>query len=288
MSSRSEVLTPALLREWPLPRVDDSKYGRGDVLVVGGARSTPGAVLLAGMAALRMGAGRLSLGASESVAVGLAIALPEAGVTGLAETSAGAVRGEGVKALADSVASADALLIGPGLDDGEETAKLLGRLTSLLGEETKVVLDAYALGALAELGASDRLSGRLVLTPNPGEAEMLLEAEVGSGPEEQAEADVEIARRYGAAVSLQGVVADTDANTWHTSTGHGGLATSGSGDVLAGSVTGLVARGATLAQAACWANICMPWRETDWPPGWDRPGSWPESSLTNCRWCSRS
>ncbi len=82
-----------------------------------------------------------------------------------------------MKALADLVASADALLIGPGLDDGEETAKLLGRLTSLLGEETKVVLDAYALGALAELGASDRLSGRLVLTPNPGEAEMLLEAE---------------------------------------------------------------------------------------------------------------
>lgn len=69
MSSRSEVLTPALLRDWSLPKVDDSKYARGDVLVIGGARATPGAVLLAGLAALRMGAGRLSLGVAESAAV---------------------------------------------------------------------------------------------------------------------------------------------------------------------------------------------------------------------------
>jgi len=254
MSSRSEVLTPALLRDWSLPKVGDSKYGRGDVLVIGGARATPGAALLAGLAALRMGAGRLSLCVAESVAVALAVALPEAGVTGVAETSTGAVSGGGVRALADSVASADALLIGPGLDDGDETAKLLDAVIGLLGADTTAVLDAYALGALAQLGGNDELSGRLVLTPNPGEARMLLDTEVGDSVEERAEAAVEIARRFGAVVSCQGVVADTDANTWLSSTGHGGLATSGSGDVLAGSVTGLVARGASLPQAACWAT----------------------------------
>ncbi len=116
------------------------------------------------------------------------------------------------------------------------------------------MLDAYALGGLAELGASEELSGRLVLTPNAGEAEMLLSAGLGSSPDDIAEATAEIARRYGAVVSCQGVISDPESHTWRISTGHGGLATSGSGDVLAGSVTGLLARGASPAQAACWAT----------------------------------
>lgn len=175
-------------------------------------------------------------------------------MTGLAETSAGALRGDGADALADSVASADALLVGPGLDDAQETAKLLERLVASLGTETIVVLDAYALGALADLGIRGQLCGRLVLTPNSGEASRLLDTGIGSSSDEIADAAVEIARRYGAVVTCQGLVADPDGTTWLTSTGHGGLATSGSGDVLAGSVTGLVARGATPAQAACWAT----------------------------------
>lgn len=214
MSSHGEVLTPSLLRDWPLPKVEESKYGRGEVLVVGGARATPGGALLAGVAALRVGAGRLSMGAAESVAVALAVAVPEAGVTGVAETSAGALRGDGADALADSVASADALLVGPGLDDTDQTAKLLERLVASLGTETTVVLDAYALGALAELGIRAKLSGRLVLTPNSGEAERLLDTEIGSSSDEIADAAVEIARRYGAVVTCQGLVADPDGTTW--------------------------------------------------------------------------
>lgn len=174
------------------------------MLVVGGARATPGGALLAGLAALRVGAGRLSVGKAESVAVALAVALPQAGVTGLAETSAGALRGDGADALADSVASADALLVGPGLDDAQETARLLERLVASLGAETTVVLDAYALGALAELGIRGKFSGRLVLTPNSGEAERLLDTEIGSSSDEIADAAVEIARRYGAVVTCQG------------------------------------------------------------------------------------
>lgn len=62
MSSHGEVLTPSLLRDWPLPKVEESKYGRGEVLVVGGARAMPGGALLGGLAALRVDAGRLSMG----------------------------------------------------------------------------------------------------------------------------------------------------------------------------------------------------------------------------------
>src|ERR1700712_3062221 len=88
-----QIVTPAMLRQWPLPEPGDSKYGRGQVLVVGGARSTPGAVLLAGLAALRVGAGRLSVAVAESVAAAMAVNIPEAGVIGLPENDKGSVLG---------------------------------------------------------------------------------------------------------------------------------------------------------------------------------------------------
>ena len=254
MPSRSEPLTPALLRDWGLPKTGGSKYSRGQVLVVGGARSTPGGAQLAALAALRAGAGRLSLAVAESVAVPLAVAIPESGVTALAETPSGSVRGDSAGVLADSLKSTDGLLVGPGLDDSEQTAALVDRLAKHLGDSTQVVLDAYAVGALATVASADMLSGRLVMTPNPGEAGHLLETEVGTRPGEIAEAALDIARRYGAVVTCQGVVADPEGTVWEAATGHTGLATSGSGDVLAGVVTGLVARGATPAQAACWGT----------------------------------
>ena len=121
--ARSELVTPTLLRAWPLPGGGSGKDDRGSVLVIGGARMTPGAVLLAGVAALRSGAGRLTLAVAESVAVHLAVALPEAGVLRLPETTSGTVKGSSAAAvLAAPVEAADAVLIGPGLDDKDEAS----------------------------------------------------------------------------------------------------------------------------------------------------------------------
>jgi len=80
MSVRGDLpaipVTPTLLRNWPLPPTGSGKLERGTVLVIGGSRKTPGAVLLAGTAALRAGAGRLTLAVAESTAVALAVAVP--------------------------------------------------------------------------------------------------------------------------------------------------------------------------------------------------------------------
>jgi ADP-dependent NAD(P)H-hydrate dehydratase len=246
------IVTPSSLRAWPLPDVADSKYGRGQVLVVGGARRTPGGALLAGLAALRAGAGRLTFGVAGSVAVALAVAVPESGVTGLPENDAGSVLGAGSDRLADDLGEADTVLVGAGLDDPDETAALLRALVPLLGAETRLVLDAFALGVLVDLrDVVAPLAGRLVLTPNLVEAARLL----GSDHVDDAgQAAQDVARRYGAVVSCYGEIADPDGGRWETSTGYGGLATSGSGDVLAGVVTGLLARGASPAQAACWGT----------------------------------
>ncbi|MDR7160050.1 hydroxyethylthiazole kinase-like uncharacterized protein yjeF [Arthrobacter sp. BE255] len=270
--SRAAPVTPSLLRSWPLPSAGEDKYSRGAVMVIGGARTTPGAAMLAGTAALRAGAGRLTLAVAESVAMHVAVSLPEAGVAGLPESADGSVLGSGLEPVLSELGSADAVLVGPGLDNIDLTEKLLRTLLeldadavtgrgSVTGDAT-IILDAYALGCLPRLEESlDPWRGRLILTPNPHEAEILLGSEI-----DQLESAVAaIAARYQAVVSCQGFVArpaagrsDGEASggpdLWEITTGYGGLGTSGSGDVLAGAIAGLRARGTSDAQAACWGS----------------------------------
>ncbi|WP_168627090.1 NAD(P)H-hydrate dehydratase [Cryobacterium sp. BB307] len=251
MPSHTEPLTPNALREWPLPSGAGSKYDRGAILVVGGARRSPGAAMLAGLAALRVGAGRLTIAVAESVAIGVAVAVPESGVIGLAEDAAGSVRGNGLDRLEDELARADAVVVGPGLDDAHEAITLVSELPKLVGRSTLVLLDAYALAAIPHVVEQvGELRGRLVLTPNEGEASRLL----GRDLEDRADDLRRIAERFGAVVTSFGHIAAPDGRMWVDDSGQGGLGTSGSGDVLAGAIGGLLARGASVEQAACWGT----------------------------------
>lgn len=250
--ARAHPVTPALLRAWPLPEpgAEGDKDARGAVLVVGGARGTPGAAMLTGLAALRVGAGRLTLAVGASVATAVAVAVPECGTVPLAEDDEGRLDGSGM--LADELERSAVVCLGPGLTGADATRTLLRTLLPQVGGDCAVVLDAFALGVLpdvADLVAP--LAGRLVLTPNAAEGARLL------GDDRRRPAPpgaLCLADRYGAAVTWHGTLADADGRTWESSTGTSGLATSGSGDVLAGAVAGLLARGATPAQAACWGT----------------------------------
>jgi len=252
MSARDvELLTPTQLRAWPLPAPDGAKDTRGTVLVIGGSRATPGAVLLSGVAALRAGAGKLQIATTDSTAVALAVAVPEAMVVGLPETSAGALTAESPDRLAELVDGADVVLLGPGLFDEDHTAKILDVVLDSLGDETDLVLDAYALRALAD--QPDRLHGRTptpVLTPNVDEGSCLL----GRDVKDDLDAETALlAEKLGCVVSMFGHIADPDKSSWRQEAAGVGLGTSGSGDVAAGLVAGMLARGAPPAQAACWA-----------------------------------
>ena len=243
----SAVLSPRLLREWPLPVPDGGKHARGTVLVIGGAPPTVGAVLLAGVAALRAGAGVLQLAVAQSRAAALAVAVPESAVFGLPETG-GSI--DGVPAagrLAEAVEQARVVLLGPGLDDVDGTEALLRGVVPALSAGTALVLDAYGLRALARVPELGERAA--VLTPNTAEGAVLL----GREPDELAADAREIARRYRTVVSLYGHVATPDGRCFREDGGDTGLGTSGSGDVLAGVVAGLLARGAEPDQAACWA-----------------------------------
>ncbi|NRD09055.1 ADP-dependent NAD(P)H-hydrate dehydratase [Rathayibacter agropyri] len=246
----SEVIDRALLdRRWPLPAPGGSKHARGDVVVIGGARKTPGAAILAGVAALRTGAGRITLCVAESVAPAAAVALPECGVVPLPETRGGSISGRGLEALAGELASADVALVGPGLDDPRATAATLRALAPLLDDVPAVHLDAFPLGVLpGQRRVARRLAGRLLLTPNTEEAARLLGAEV----DDVKRAALAIAARYDAIVSLFNTIASPDGDVVRVEGEHPGLATAGSGDVLAGATAGLRGRGVDPMGAAAW------------------------------------
>jgi hydroxyethylthiazole kinase-like uncharacterized protein yjeF len=249
--AETPAVTPQLLRGWPLPELEDdgTKHDRGTVLVVGGATSTPGAVLLAGLAALRVGAGRLQVATVETTSVAVGVALPEALVVGLPAAANGSVSPTAADVVVDQAASAATVVLGPGLLGDEEVAELLVDVLPRL-ECRWLVLDAIALTALT--GREELLKDKegVVLTPNDGELAALLDGDELTGREGAAKA----AERYGAVVATRGWVVTPDGRAWRDEAGGVGLGTSGSGDVLAGVIGGLLARGAEPAQAAVWGQ----------------------------------
>jgi len=241
----------ALLRRWPLPPTDGDagKDERGRVLVVGGSREVPGAILLAGTAALRAGAGKLQMASARDAAVGLGIAMPEARVLPLDVDREGEIDGSS-DSLRKACAHADALLIGPGMAFRPQVRELVQDLTR--ATTATMVLDA---GGLAGWDCTNP-GGPRVLSPHAGEMATMLgcpREEVAAHPEACARA---IASAQGAVVVLKGAdtwIAGSDGqSTWLHRAARPGLGTSGSGDVLSGLITGLLARGAAPEQAAAW------------------------------------
>lgn len=248
-------VTADLLRSWPLPEPGSDKNARGLVVLVGGNRSTPGAVLLSGESALRVGGGKLQILTPASVAVPVAVALPEAGVVGVAETTGGdpdQASGPEITRTADGCACA---LLGPGLLDPDAASALLAAVVP--GLEGPVVIDALGSAYVTHHPDGLRhLEGRCVLTMNPTELSRTLDEDEDSVGEDLVDAARRLAERVHAVVLCGGpqkAVAAPDGRAWVVTDGGPGLGTAGSGDVQAGYVAGLLARGADPAQAAVWA-----------------------------------
>lgn len=245
-----------LMRRHPLPVPHGgSKEERGRVAILGGSAEVPGAVLLAGIAALRAGAGKLQIATAESRAAALGAMLPEALVIGLAETESGALRPDAFDSVWRRFQRCDTILAGPGMVEGQESRDLIAALLEA-GSGSALVLDAGALDGLRAQG--DRLRGRqtsVILTPHAGEMANMLGLE-----RDEVEADpLQIARRvaaeFNAVVVMKGsetFVAEPGRAAWRYRGGSVGLATSGSGDVLAGIIAGLGARGAPPVEACFW------------------------------------
>jgi hydroxyethylthiazole kinase-like uncharacterized protein yjeF len=243
------TLDADLLRSFPMPCLpeDGDKEDRGRLLIVGGSREVPGAALLAGLAGLRAGAGKLQIATGASIAVPLGLALPEARVIGLPETADFCLAEEAAPQMLALAGEAQAILLGSGLQHGPALEDLLDRLLAAR-LACPLVLDAAVLGSLpARAGAVRAWPGGVALLPHAREMARLLECEA-----EEVELDPLLAVRraaetYGAVALVKGqysFIAAPDGRAFRFEGGGIGLATSGSGDVLAGIVGGLAARGA--------------------------------------------
>ena len=241
----------------PLPPEDTDKNARGQVLVAGGCLAVPGGLLLTGEAALRAGAGKVRLATVRSLAVPLGVAFPEAGLIALPEDGEDEVGDVEAPQFLRPLAQCDCAIVGPAMKGKAAAARVLAAALDRPREGMTLVIDAAAIAGAGE--ARDRISnhrGRVIITPNPGEAASLLEIELDAvvrDPEGSARRVVDLT---GAVVTVKGpntVVATPDGDLLRYSGGGVGLATGGSGDVQTGILGGLLALGVAPCDAATWA-----------------------------------
>jgi ADP-dependent NAD(P)H-hydrate dehydratase len=250
-----QIINPHLLRSLPLPQpTEGSKDERGRVCIIGGSRQVPGAALLAALGAMRAGAGKLQIATVQSRAGDLAVAMPEALVVDVPETEAGGLQARHVALMASRWADTHALLVGPGMVEEPDCDDIL-RSSLEREDETVIVVDAGALPRITDFGDSLRKRlGRVIITPHAGEMANLMKVDKKIVEANPTAAALRLTKEFGLVVIMKGSQTTITApqGVWRYDGGGIGLATSGSGDVLAGVVAGLAARGSEPVTAAIW------------------------------------
>ncbi|MFQ6133130.1 MAG: NAD(P)H-hydrate dehydratase [Armatimonadota bacterium] len=236
----------------PPRRPDAHKGDCGRVLVVAGSAGMSGAASLCGLGALRAGAGLVTVATPAGVNAILEVKLTEVMTAPLPETSDQAIGLAAEPILMDMSEEAEVLVIGPGVSQASQTQRVVRRLVESV--DKPIVVDADGLNALAgDLAAVTERSAPAVLTPHPGELSRLVGKPINKIQADRLTAARELAEQVGAVVVLKGaatVVADPGGVAHVNPTGNEGMASGGTGDVLAGLIGGLAAQGAGVYEAA--------------------------------------
>jgi len=251
----TEVITQDKVRAiLPKRPLDANKGTFGRVLVCGGSVNYIGAMYLACEAALRVGAGLVTLATPISLQPILASKLTEATYAPLPESELGVVAAEAAETLQPLLASAEVLLLGCGLGQSAAASSFIEAL--LLGplKLPPLVLDADALNLLAQIPHWwQRLPGDAILTPHPGEMSRLTGLSVAEIQSKRLSVARDLAVSWQKTIVLKGactVVASPNGEASLNPTINPGLASGGTGDVLAGAIAGLAAQGLSLRDAA--------------------------------------
>ncbi len=235
----------------PSRQQDTHKGNFGHVLVLAGSPGKTGAASMTCAAAMRGGAGLVTLVARAADLAQAQQYTPE--IIGAVLPGSGPLSLADLPALLEASKGKTVLAVGPGLYRGPETAALLGQL--LAGAKLPAVLDADALNALAE--KPEMLKGAsapVILTPHPGEMARLAKLTTAQVQEDRLGVARRFSDQYRVTVVLKGarsIIADVNGATAVNPTGNPGMATGGSGDVLTGLAAALVAQGITAGSAAC-------------------------------------
>ena len=245
-----DTLPPA-----PIRPADAHKGTFGRVLIIGGSRGMSGAPSLAGLGALRGGAGLVFVAVPSEVLPIVAAIEPSYLTIPLAtEEEHGCLSVEGLTGLRKACENKDAIALGPGLGTSRGVAAIVNSLFTELPQP--MVVDADALNVLAVSGGVGRpalnAAGPRILTPHPGEFARLIGRDIATVQSQRTKLAAEFAAAHGVIVVLKGqgtVITDGDRVAINR-TGNPGLATGGSGDVLTGLIAALLAQGLPPFEAA--------------------------------------
>jgi len=243
------IALPELTPVFPKPAWGAHKGSLGRVTIIGGSSQYPHAPVLSALGALKSGVGLVTLAVPVASATAAAIWTPEA-LLQIREPSADMA----------NMPHADTILIGPGLGQSPETLALVEQILST--STSKLVVDADGLTALTQLRTSENWKPfkDLVLTPHPGEAALLLNTSVDAIQHDRLTAVRQLADHYQATVVLKGagtLVCKPGGIPWLNRTGNPGMASGGTGDVLAGMIAALWTQTSDALLAACtavWAH----------------------------------
>jgi len=241
-----------ILRLMPFRPADGHKGTFGTVLVIAGARGFSGAAAMASMAALRSGAGMVRLAAPRGIMDALESRLLEVVKIPLSQTAEESIGPDAARELTAVLKGSDAVIIGPGITTHPGTAEFLLRILPRI--RVPVVIDADALNILATNPATfKKIKAPFVLTPHPGELARM----TGRAPQDINQDRIALSQRVskdlGGVLVLKGaptVIATPDGEIHINPTGNSGLASAGSGDVLAGMIGGFLAQHCSLSAAS--------------------------------------
>jgi hydroxyethylthiazole kinase-like uncharacterized protein yjeF len=240
------------------PRPAESNKGSyGHVLVVGGSLGKAGSVAMAGMAALRSGAGLSTVSTPRSVLGTVAGFHPELMTEPLVETDAGTISSTALNRIEELAKGKSVLAIGPGISRDPQTAELVRTLVAKL--QVPMVVDADGLNAFEGRADELRVKGRtLVITPHPGEMARLVGGTIADVQKDRLGVARKFAREHEVIVVLKGhrtLIVQPDGEAWVNTTGNPGMATGGTGDILTGIVAGMIAQNPKRAVLAVLAAV---------------------------------
>ncbi|AII57573.1 carbohydrate kinase [Dehalococcoides mccartyi] len=255
----SDIHTHLIEKDWvrgilPVRSAHANKGSFGRVMIVAGSERYIGAAMLAGSAAMRIGAGLVNLALPQSLTGAVSAKIPEAIYLPLPEVSCGIPDSSASRLILSELGKYDVLLIGPGLGQSAYSARLVSEVLSNLPAGIKVVIDADALNILAAI--PDwwlEYKFDAILTPHPGEMGRLTKTTAESVQSDRFGICRESARKWGKTIILKGagtIISSPQGETLCNPAANPVLASAGTGDVLAGIISGLLGQGLNLFEAA--------------------------------------
>ena len=259
VTPRQWLLTRERIQSCLTPRMPDAHKGTtGHLLVVAGSPGKSGAAAMTSIAALRSGAGLVTLGIAETLNAVLESQVLEAMTAPLPETQPGVLGESAFDTIKNLMAGKKCVAIGPGLGQAEKTRKLVHKIVK--SSSIPLVVDADGLNNLA--GRAQILKSAkapVILTPHPGEMARLMDTGIGAVQHDRIKCARDFAAGFNVHVILKGagtVIAHPDGRVFINPTGNAGMASGGMGDVLTGIIAGLITQGLS-PEDACRAGVYL-------------------------------